>query len=113
MVVISTTEVEYVVLSDIVTTLQFIVKVLQSMEIEVELPITLYVDNIGAIFLVNNCTTSDLMKHVDIHNHLICEYVQDGMVKIGFVKLEENDADLFTKNLPDNLLEKHAKKLGS
>ena len=29
------------------------------------------------------------MKHMDIHYHLIHEYVEDGMVKIEFVKSEE------------------------
>ena len=33
------------------------------------------------------------------------------MVKIEIVKSEENDADLFMKNLLGNLFEKHAKKL--
>ena len=108
---ISTTKVEYVALSDVVTTLKFIVMVLQSMEIEVELPITVYVDNIRAIFLANNHTTSDHTKHKDICYLLIHEYVEDGLIKIEFIKLEENDADLFTKNLPGNLFEKHAKKL--
>ena len=109
-VVISTNKVEYEALSEVVTTLKFIVMVLQSMEIEVALEITVYVDNIRAIFLVNNHTTSDQTKHVDIHNHLIHEYVEDGMVKIEFVKSEENDGDLFMKDLPGNLFEKHAKK---
>ena len=48
-VVISTTEAEYMALSEVVNTLKIIVMVLQSMEIEVTLPITVYVDNIGAI----------------------------------------------------------------
>ena len=39
------------------------------------------------------------MKYMDIHYHLIHEYVEDGMVKIEFDKSEENNADLFTKNL--------------
>ena len=108
---ISTTQVEYVVLSGVVTTLKFIVMVLQSMEIEVTLPITVYVDNIGAIFLVNNCTTSDQTKHVDICYHLIQEYVEDRMVKIELIKSEEYDTNLFMKNLPGNLFKKHTKKL--
>ena len=83
---ISTTEVEYMALSEVVTILMFIMMELQSMENEVELPITVYVDNIGAIFLANNCTTSDHTKHMDIYYHLIHEYVEDGMVKIKFVK---------------------------
>ena len=53
---ISTTKAEYVALSEVVTTLKFIVMVLQSMEIEVTLTITIFVDNIGAVFLANNRT---------------------------------------------------------
>ena len=85
---ISTTEAEYVALSEVVTTLKFIVMVLQSMDIEVELPLTVYVDNIRPIILVNNHTTSDHTKHVDIHYDLFCEYVEDGMLKIEFIQSE-------------------------
>ena len=81
-IVISTTEAEYVKLSEVVTTLKFIAMVLQSMEIEVALLITVYVHSIGAIFLPNNHTTSDQTKYVDISYQLICENVEDGMVKI-------------------------------
>ena len=83
---ISTTEAEYVALSEVVTTLKSIVMVLQSMDIKVELPLTVYVDNIRAIILVNNHTTSDHTEHVDIHYHLIYEYVEDGMLKIEFIQ---------------------------
>ena len=48
---------------------------------------------------------------MDIHYHLICEYVENRMVKIKFIKSEENNADLFTKNLLGNLFEEHTKKL--
>ena len=61
-IVISTTEAEYVKLSEVVTTLKSIAMVLQSMEIEVALLITVYVDSIGGIFLPNNHTTSDQTK---------------------------------------------------
>ena len=36
---------------------------------------------------------------------------EDRMVKIKFAKSEENDVDSFMKNLPENFLEKHTKKL--
>ena len=86
---ISTAEVEYGALSEIVTTLKLIVMVLQLMEIDDELLITVYVDNIGAIVLLNNHTTSNPTIHVDICYHLIHEYVEDGMVKFKFLKSEE------------------------
>ena len=49
-VVLSTTEVEYMALSEVVTELKFIVQLQQTMNVEVELPITVHVDNVGAIW---------------------------------------------------------------
>ena len=46
-VVLSATELEF--LSEVVRELQFIVQLLQTMNIEVELPITVHVDNVQAI----------------------------------------------------------------
>ena len=53
-VVLSTTEAEYMALSEVVKEPKFIVQLLQTMNIEVELPITVHVDNVGAIWLSNN-----------------------------------------------------------
>ena len=53
-VVLSTTEAEYMALSEVVKELKFIVQLLQTMNIELELPITVHVDNVGAIWLSNN-----------------------------------------------------------
>ena len=45
-VVLSTTEAEYMALSEVAKELKFIVQLLQKMNIEVELPKTVYVDNV-------------------------------------------------------------------
>ena len=63
-VVLSTTEAEYMALSEVVKELKFIVKLLQTMNIEVELPITVHVDNVGEIWLSNNRNTGDRTKHI-------------------------------------------------
>ena len=110
-VVLSTTEAEYVALSEVVATIKFIVQLLSDMEIQVELPIKVYVDNVGAIFLANNQTTSDRTKHVDVRYHFIREYIENGTVKILFIRSGENDADLFTKNVPSAIYTKHARKI--
>ena len=44
-VVLSTTKAEYMALSEVVKELKFIVQLLQTMKVEVELPITVHVDN--------------------------------------------------------------------
>ena len=49
-VVLSTTEAEYMALSEVVKELKFIVQLLQTMNVGVELPNTVHVDNVGAIW---------------------------------------------------------------
>ena len=49
-------------------------------------------------------------QHVNIRYHYICEYVEDGTVKVVFVKSSANEADLFTKNLNEQATKKHVSK---
>ena len=110
-VVLSTTEAEYMALSEVVKELKFIVQFLQTLNIEVELPITVYVDNVGSVWLSNNRTTSDRKKHIDIRTSFVKEYQEDGKIIIKFVKSEDNEADIFTKNTTNVIFQNHQKKL--
>ena len=110
-VVLSTTEAEYMALSEVVKELKFIVQLLQTINIEVKLPITVYVDNVGAIWLSNNRTTSDRTKSIDIRTSFVKEYQEDGKIIIKFVKSEENEADIFTKNTTNVIFSNHQEKL--
>ena len=64
-VTLSTTEAEYVACSEIVKEVLFILQLLKHLRVEVQLPIRVHVDNIGAIFLAENQNSSDRTKHVD------------------------------------------------
>ena len=97
-VVLTTNEADYMVLSEVVKELKFIVQLLQTMNIAVELPITAHVDNVGAIWLSTNRNTGDNTKHIDIRTSFVKEYQEDGKIIIKFVKSEDNEADIFTKN---------------
>ena len=105
--VLSTTEAEYMALSEVVKELKFIVQLLQTMNITVELPITVHVDNVGAIWLSNNRNTRDRTKHIDIRTSFVKEYQEDGKIIIKFVKSEDNEADIFTKNTTNIIFQKH------
>ena len=83
-VVLSTTEAEYIALSEVVKELKFIFQFLQTMNIEVELPITVYVDNVGAIWLSNNRTTGDRTKHIETITSFVKGYQEDGKIIIKF-----------------------------
>ena len=110
-VVLSTTEAEYMALSEVVKELKFIVQLQQTMNVEVELPITVFVDNVGAIWFSNNRTTSDRTRHIDIRTSFVKEYQEDGKIIIEFVKSEDNEADIFTKNATNAIFQTHQKKL--
>ena len=110
-VVLSTIEAQYMALSEVGKELKFIVQFLQTINMDVELPITVYVDNVGAIWLSNNRTTSDRTKHIDIRTSFVKEYQEDGKIIIKFVMSEDNEADIFTKNTTNVIFHNHQKKL--
>ena len=58
----------------------------------------------------NNANRSVRTKHIDVKYHLIREYVVDGMVEIVFVPSEDNDSDIFTKNVSKETHKRHSKK---
>ena len=106
-VVRSTTEAEYMTLSEVVKELKFIVQLLQTMNITLELPIAVHVDNVGAVWLSNNRKTGDRTKHIDITTSFVKEYQEDGKIIIKFVKSKDNEADIFTKNTSNIIFQKH------
>ena len=112
-VTLSSTEAEWMALSEAVKDILFLRYLCESMHITVHYPITVRVDNLGAVFMSGNVTTSTRTKHIDIRSKFVREYVQDGMIKIIFVRSEENDSDIMTKDLGSLLHSKHAKKLVS
>ena len=69
----------------------------------------MYVDNIGAIFMSNNVTTSSRTKH--IRTKYVRDLVEDGVVSIEFVPMGNNQSDILTKNVTAALQEKHSKKV--
>jgi len=81
------------------------------MKIEVELPIHVNVDNIGAIFLAENQISSDRTKHVDIRYHFIRQYIKDGTIMIEFVRSSENNRHIFTKNVTSETFSRHSEEL--
>ena len=70
-----------------------------SIGIQIELPIVVRADNVGAIFMSENTSTSSRTKHIDIRYRFMNKMVIDGFLKIVFVKTNKNVAEIFTKNV--------------
>ena len=106
-VTLSTTESEYYAMSELCSELLFIKQILEFLNMSVEYPMVVRVDNIGAMFLANNSVLSQRTKHISVRHHFIREYVEEGVVKIIFVKSKLNTADIFTKSLGQELFLRH------
>ena len=87
-VTLSSSEAEYVAISEVYTKIMFIKTILSFLGIEIKRPIQVNCDNIGAIFLSHNAKASARTKHIDIRYHFIREHVIDGLVEIVFVHSE-------------------------
>ena len=104
---LSSSEAEYVAISEVCAEIMFLKQVMEFLNITVKLPITVRVDNVGAIYLANNAISGPRTKHVDIRYHFVRDYIEKGIIQIDFVKSEDNDSDIFTKNLGEELFNKH------
>ena len=83
-VTIFVTESDYSAITEVCFKILFVRVILLFMGVVFEYPITMYVDNVGAILLLDNTSLSQQMKHIDVRHHFICDYIEDGTVKIRF-----------------------------
>ena len=103
----SSTKCEYVAISDIVCAIMSIYNILRSLGIHVGLPIIVKVDNLGAIYLANNASSSVCTKHVDIHFHFVRDYCECGITLVCFVSGAFQRSDVMTKNTLSAIYKKH------
>jgi hypothetical protein len=109
-VTLSSTEAEYVVMSEVVKEVKFKIYLLCDICIEVELPIIVKTDNIGAMFMAQNSSSGMRTRHVDTWYHFVRENLDDRIIKIEFIKSVENQSDILTKNVTQEIYERHVKK---
>ncbi|XP_026443722.1 uncharacterized protein LOC113343817 [Papaver somniferum] len=74
----STAEAEYESLSVATAELEWLSSLLSELHISLKLPITLYCDNISAIYLTANPISHSRAKHIKIHFHVVTELVASG-----------------------------------
>ena len=74
-VILSSSEAELVSSSKAAKEVKFIVQVIESMGIKDKKPVTIRVDNIGAIHMAKDSNTSHRSKHVDVRYKYVTEFV--------------------------------------
>jgi hypothetical protein len=104
---LSSSEAEWYALSEAAKEVKFIAQILLMMDVLVQLPIVVRVDNVGAIFMSESHIMTGKMKHIDIRHNFVRQYVDEGFLKIIFVKSEDNLSDGYTKNTSIDIYERH------
>ena len=95
---ISSTEAEYIALSEAVKEGLYFVNLIDEI-IHVNLPVKTYVDNIGAGFIAQNDVNNSRTKHIDIRNHMVRDWIAKGTIELFYVDSKDNRSDIFTKAL--------------
>ena len=104
---LSSSEAEYYAISEAAKDIKFVVQILNSIGINVNMPIIVHVDNVGAIFMSENVTATQRTKHIDVRYQYVREFIEEGFIKIIFVKSEYNKSTMFTKNVSQDIYYKH------
>ncbi|GKD42298.1 retrovirus-related pol polyprotein from transposon TNT 1-94, partial [Tanacetum coccineum] len=108
---ISSTEAEYIALSDCCAQVLWMRSQLTDYGFEFN-KILMYCDNKSAIALCCNSVQHSRSKHIDIKFHFIKEHVENGVIELYFVNTEYQLADVFTKALGRERIEFLINKLG-
>jgi hypothetical protein len=99
MVALSSTEAEYMALSDGCCIVAFFRSLLTKLGEDMSRPTPICIDNQGAIFLAVNPAHDKKTKHIDICYHFVREFIENCQSEIYYIPTEAQVADIMTKPL--------------
>lgn len=89
----------------------FTVQLLLFLGIPVELPVIVHVDNVGAVCMSQNNASASSTGHMDTRHRFVNELQDELLVKLAFVRSEDNPSDLATENVSGETHDTHVGKL--
>ena len=105
-----TSEAEYVALPEVVKEVIFLRQVQKFMKPSMRVgAVNVFEDNEGAIKLATKKHASRRTKYIDGKHHLVRDASDARKVRVAYVKLEDQHADLLTKPLDMQTFYRHAK----
>jgi len=109
-VVLSTAEAEHIALRELAKEILFVVQILHSLGISVQTPVTVHVDNMGAIFMVENATSNQRTRHIDVKHRFLIDLTEEGFLDVVFTNSANNTPDGLGKNVSKEVCQHHAPK---
>jgi hypothetical protein len=102
----STSEAEYIAISETAKEIIHIRNVLVSLKFEVAQPMTIWADSYAAISIATIERINGKTKHIDIRFHFVRELIKRGDITIRQIPSNQNLSDIFTKNVGPIILKK-------
>jgi len=112
-VALSSAEAEYMGISELVKELMWLRILLKEMNMNVETPSIIYVDNQAAKKISENDSDHDRTKHIDIRHYFIRDLINNNEIKLEWVSSNNQLADIFTKAVGRNIFATLREKLMS
>ena len=98
-VVLSTTEAEYVAVSAATQEVVWLNRFLSDIKAAPQMPVVIKEDNQETIALAKNPISHNRTKHIDIKFHYVHEALEDGIINLIYCPTEQMTADILTKPL--------------
>ena len=95
----SSSKAEYIVINELVKKVEFVRQLIEIFDIQTDLLIPLIVNNIKIIHMARNNTSGTETRYVNIRFHYVRDFHNNQIVVLQFVKSENNESDIITKNL--------------
>jgi hypothetical protein len=97
-IALSSTEAEYMALSDCSRQLVWMSQLLTEVGFDISTPL-LYGDNLGSLFWSTSEVQEKRSKHIDIRYHYIWDLLKRKQINLDWIDGSKNPADILTKNL--------------
>lgn len=108
----SSSEAEYRAMALATCEIQWLLFLLETLEVNGKGPTILFSDSQSAIAIAENPVSHERTKHIEIDCHLIREKLQKGIIKLLHVSSENQTADILTKPLQPLPFRRLVSKLG-
>lgn len=109
---LSSTEAEYVSITNSMKQGLWLRTILDQILIEPPNPYPILCDNQGTVDVSASFITVKLLKHIDIRFHFIREHIRNGLFVVLWIPTDRMTADIFTKPLTPVLHHGHVEGLG-